>query len=228
MALPQYEAMRRRTQQQNIAQSQMDDDAMKRRFAAQGRIGSGAYIKQAQIAADQQAQRQGSQFMDIDAAEAQELQRQKEVGEGRQFQTSEREASQRYGSGEREASQKYGTSERMGSQGFTAEQAAMARAIQQEQFNKQFGSQEEQRKYENSQNEKIAKINAAMAAAGIEDDDQRNSVYRELAKMGYVDLAQLYGWNGPEKPNKDAQIVAGLLGGGSIGGFIGSRLPKIL
>lgn len=122
-----YETQRRRAAQEAEAQSQSQQDALKRRFAAQGGLNSGAYIKQTQIAADDAMKRKQAALENIDMSEAQDLQRQKEVQEGRDFTRSEREAGQGFSAGQAELQRKYGTSEREAGQGFTAGQADLQR-----------------------------------------------------------------------------------------------------
>jgi hypothetical protein len=97
--LPQYDAIRQRLKSQFTQARQDQGDAIKRRFAANGMVGSGAFGK----AQDEAAQKVGKDEADATAAldfqEAGELQRRQEVAEGRQYQTSEREASQGFQKG---------------------------------------------------------------------------------------------------------------------------------
>lgn len=125
--LPEYDAMRRRLQSQFSTQRSTADDAMKRRFAAQGMLGSGAYQKSAEMADEQANRDQAEGLQGVDIAEQSELQRRKELGEGRQYQTAEREGAQRFAAeeaakgrtfqtGEREGAQNFGHAERLGTQ----------------------------------------------------------------------------------------------------------------
>lgn len=84
-----YDAMRRRAQQQVNAQTQEQDDAMKRRFAANGMMNSGAYLKQQQIANDQSQQRMAEATQNIDFQEQAENQRREETQQAQQFQALE-------------------------------------------------------------------------------------------------------------------------------------------
>lgn len=118
-------------QEQN-AETQAAKDAMARRFAATGRLNSGAALKKEtqinQLGGDALQRRlQGIQ----DSQDTEALRRQ-EIEEARKFQSSEREASQMFGRGEREASQgfaseqanigrNFATAERKGSQDFSKE-----------------------------------------------------------------------------------------------------------
>jgi hypothetical protein len=89
--LPQYQALRQQFIQQQNAQKQEADDAISRRFAAQGALNSGPAIKQQAILQNKAAQRQDEGLGQIGVQEATELQRRKEVTEGRTFQSGEAE-----------------------------------------------------------------------------------------------------------------------------------------
>ena len=134
--LPEFDAIRRRQQGQLSQQKSESDDALKRRFAMNGMLGSGAFQKSAELS-DESSNRAAAEAMsNIDVQEQGELQRRKEVGEGRTFQTGEREGAQRFAAeeaakgrtfqtGERIGGQEFMTGERLGSQGFaTGERVA--------------------------------------------------------------------------------------------------------
>lgn len=134
----QFALARKRAQQQENANLQTQKDAIARRAAQTGGGVQGAMIKQEGIAANESAQRLSSANEGINAQAMAEAQRQKEVKEGREYQTSERLGSQGFASGERVGSQQFAagqageqrrflTGEREGSQGFSADQAAMQR-----------------------------------------------------------------------------------------------------
>ena len=71
--LPRYDLLRQRVGQQQVAQEQEQEDAMKRRFASMGGLNTGAYIKQSQIAADQAMERRGQALEGVNLAEQGEL-----------------------------------------------------------------------------------------------------------------------------------------------------------
>ena len=98
--LPQYDVMRKRAQQQEQANLQGQKDAIARRAAQLGGGVSGALIKQEQVVSDDSAKRLQDANEGINAQEAAELQRRREIEEGRQFARSEREAGQTFTSGE--------------------------------------------------------------------------------------------------------------------------------
>lgn len=96
--LPQYDAMRRRAQQQSRAQSDEEQDQLKRGFARTGMLNSGAYLKQQQIQSDNAMKRAAEADENIGFQEQAELQRREEVErgyqeqeKGRQFQAGESE-----------------------------------------------------------------------------------------------------------------------------------------
>jgi hypothetical protein len=89
MALPEYAKLKAQTAQRVDAAKEVEDDAIKRRYAAMGNLNSGSYIKQQQIQNDASNQRKEQALGTIDLAEAGEAQRQKEVGEGRTFASTE-------------------------------------------------------------------------------------------------------------------------------------------
>lgn len=77
--LPQYDYIRQNAANQLRAQGNDQDTAMKRRFAAQGGLNSGAYIKQAQMQQQNQADQQVQAQQGIDTQEAGEVQRRQEI-----------------------------------------------------------------------------------------------------------------------------------------------------
>lgn len=134
-----YDLQRRRASDEANAANQQQSDALARRFAAQGGLNSGAYIKQQQIASDSAQQNKQKALEAVDINELGARAQQEEAQKQRDFQSSERVASQGYGTGERlgaqdfsgqQAAQQraYGTSERVGGQDFAGQQAALQRA----------------------------------------------------------------------------------------------------
>lgn len=128
--LPQYDYLRQRATQQSQADRDTQTEAMKRRFAANGMVNSGAYEKSAQIQDDDLNRQRNDAVQAVDFAEQNELQRQKEITEGRQFQTAERMGSQQFQSGEAGAQRGFMTAERLGGQDFAGSQAALQRRFQ--------------------------------------------------------------------------------------------------
>jgi predicted transcriptional regulator len=126
----QFDLARKRAEQRSNTEQQQQEDALKRRFSAMGNLNSGAYVKQQAVQADTASQRKADVMEGIDVAEAGEAQRQREVLEGRQFQTSERLGSQDFSNLQRLGSQDFARGERLGSQDFGASQADLQRRFQ--------------------------------------------------------------------------------------------------
>ena len=87
--LPEYEAMRRRTQQRLQSEAQTQRDALQRRFAQVGNLNSGAAMKNEQVLQDQLARQQDDAIGQIDLQETAETQRRAEVQQGMDFQAAE-------------------------------------------------------------------------------------------------------------------------------------------
>lgn len=82
-----YDYLRQKAKEQSQQQAQQEDDALKRRFAAQGTLNSGAYLKTQENQDELHARQAADAQNQIGFQEAQEK-------SARQYQTSEREASQ--------------------------------------------------------------------------------------------------------------------------------------
>ena len=96
-----YQKMRQRVQQDVDASKQQMGEAIKRKFASMGNLNSGAQMKieqKANAAADVQAR---AATEGVDFAEQQERARQADITQAQGYQTSEREAAQKFASGER-------------------------------------------------------------------------------------------------------------------------------
>lgn len=87
--LPEYDAMRARLSQRTNADTQQQQDAMQRRFAAQGGLNSGAAIKQQQLVAEAGAQNREQAMEGVNAQEAQQRQRLQEAESQKEFQSQE-------------------------------------------------------------------------------------------------------------------------------------------
>ena len=98
--IPEYDAMRSRLSQRTNADTQQQQDAMQRRFAAQGGMNSGAAIKQQQLVAEQGVQnreqamegvnqQEAAQRAQLQAAESQKEFQSQEAAAGRDFTAGE-------------------------------------------------------------------------------------------------------------------------------------------
>lgn len=118
--LPEFQAQRKKVEQRINADTQGQQEAMQRRFAAQGMLNSGAAIKQAGIVANQAQQNREDALGQVDAAEIGEMQRRQEIMDQRDFASNEAKLGR----------------------DFQGQESAIARALQKEQFDKGFGLQE--------------------------------------------------------------------------------------
>lgn len=223
----QFDVARKRAAQQNTAQVQNQQDALKRRFAASGSLNSGAAIKQQELTAEKGNENLAQVNEGITAAESQENQRQREIQEGRAYGTSERLGSQQFaaeqaglgreftrserlgsqdfGAGQAELQRKWSSGERMSAQDFQAAQAGLARDIQNSQFYKQL----EQAKNQFDENLKQQKwVDAENVRLGD----------KALDHQGWMDklLNPTAGWIGG--------VTGGIFGGQYNGGIAGSLL----
>lgn len=214
MALAQFDYARKRASQDAEAANQQQNDALKRRFAAQGGLNSGAFVKQQQVAADQGAVRKENAMQGIDAAEAQEVQRQNEVKEGRAFQTSERLGSQDYSSGESALQRRFMTGEREGSQNFQAGESKLARDLQDAQWSANYRMQKEGMALQDAQWSAGHNLQRDQMAL----QDAQWSASHNLEKQGF-DFNKYIA----EQELKQGQqgIVGGLLGQGGVTGTLG-------
>jgi len=115
--------MRRQEQQQ----SEKEKEALRRRFAAQGGLGSGASIKAEQVAGQESAKRLGQAESQLEMSRLGEQARQEEIEQARSFQRGEREAGQTFAGTQAELGRKFATSERLGGQEFAGTQAELGR-----------------------------------------------------------------------------------------------------
>lgn len=102
MAQPknQFDVARKRLRQQEITQGQEAERALKRQFARAGGLGSGAYIKQLGIAKSKIGEQAQSGREAIQSAELRELERRKEIEEGRKFASGEAEKGRQFAKAE--------------------------------------------------------------------------------------------------------------------------------
>lgn len=169
-SLPQYDVLRRRLQQQSDKDKLKQEEDIKRRFASQGLLNSGAYLKGQERGAKDIQEATSKGLEDIGFQETQELQRQKEVGEARQYQTSEREASQAFASGERNQSQIF-------NKDLFNQDLAFKNLVQSQNFG--LASQEA----EESKRSNFANFALALKTAGLTDP---NEVDQLFAKAGEI------------------------------------------
>lgn len=87
--LPEFDVQRKKVEQRIAADTQGQQDAMARRFAASGMLNSGAAIKQQDIVANQAQVNREDALGQVDAAETGEQQRRQEIADAQNFQAAE-------------------------------------------------------------------------------------------------------------------------------------------
>ena len=134
----QFDILRKRAKQAATTATQQEREGLSRRFASINQVGSGAQIRSEAQAFERGAKRQQEAEETIGLAELGERQRQKELGESREFARGERQASQlfgaeqaglqrRFASLEAGKGRQFATGERRGSQAFAGGQAGIQR-----------------------------------------------------------------------------------------------------
>lgn len=124
-----FEILRKRARERGIQRQQETDQTIKRQFASQGMLGSGAHIKQAQLGAQESERITGEQLGELDIAQARENQRRREVSEGRDFATRERVGSQEFAGQQAGLQRGFLSAERLGGQEFAGQQAGLQRGF---------------------------------------------------------------------------------------------------
>jgi hypothetical protein len=98
--IAEYDAMRSRLGQRVNADTQQQQDAMQRRFAAQGGLNSGAAIKQQQLVAEAGAQNREQAMEGINSQESAERRRMQEAEAQKEFQSQEAGAQRQFAASE--------------------------------------------------------------------------------------------------------------------------------
>ena len=147
--LPEYELLRRKAQQRAQVDEQNRTDALKRRFAAQGGLSSGSYIKQQQLAIDESARAKEEALQGVDIAEAQERTRRDENAFQRALQERQVGLQEK---GLASQQEQFGKSFGLQEQAQRAQQGQFdqAQQTQREQFGQQHSFQKEQADFANT------------------------------------------------------------------------------
>ena len=159
-----FERLRQRAKQEQSATTQQQKEALQRRFAALGQLGSGADIKTGQLAEEAGQKQLGRVQEGIRNIEEEDILRRQEIKAQREFQASEAAKGRQFAAEQAEIARQAGLEQLGVQQEFAAEQAKLgrdfqssealaARTQQAEQWQKQFDAQADQ--FE--QNLKLAK-----------------------------------------------------------------------
>ncbi len=174
-----FDILKQKAAQDVRKQTQESEQGLKRQFSRLGGIGTGAFVKQQQLAKEAGSRRLQEAEQGIEFQRLGEQQRQEDITAQRAFQTSERMGSQQFATGERMGSQKFSagqlgkqqafaTSERLGAQEFSADQSAILRKFT---TGERVSAQEFQQLQFTAQN-KIAndQLQVAQATLGMENN----------------------------------------------------------
>ena len=131
--LNEFELARKKLAQQSALQRQQSEQNLKREFARTGGIGSGAYVKQLQIARENIGQQEQAGQEGITAAQLREQQRQNEIKQGQEFQA-----------GQAKLGREAAIAEAEKGRAFTGQQSELGRALAQKQFEQQQSFAEKQ------------------------------------------------------------------------------------
>jgi hypothetical protein len=205
-----FDVARQRAQQQNSAAVQQQTDAMKRRFAAQGALNSGAAIKQEQLAHEQGAQNLEQANQGINAQEQGVLKQEREAQKQRDFASNEANLGRQFQAGEAEKQRGFVTGERLGSQGFSADQAKLSRDLQNTQFGKQL--QLEQDKFGEEKN-----VNAFNEKLAQQAADQQDIIEKALGNLPGA-IGQFSNWLSRGTMGAGGKLTSRFSNGGNDGG----------
>jgi len=145
-----YDLARKRAEEQNLQEGQRRKDALTRRFAQLGNLKSGARVKQEQLAETESSRNLQRANEAIDAQQAAEMARRRELllnqdfssseaEKQRGFATSERLGSQDFASGEAEKQRGFTTKERLGTQDFAFQQQQQNLRAREAEFARTYG-----------------------------------------------------------------------------------------
>ena len=125
-----FQRLRQRAKQEQGAQTQAQQEALQRRFAALGQQGSGADIK-TQMLAEEAGQKQLGRVQEgIMSAEEEDILRRQEIEKQRQFQAGEAEKGRQFAAEQAEIARQAGLEQLGVQQEFASEQAKLGRDFQ--------------------------------------------------------------------------------------------------
>jgi len=170
--LPEFAQQRQKVEQRINADTQGQQDAMQRRFAAGGMLNSGAAIKQQGILANQAQVNKTDALAGVDAAEMGEMQRRQEITDNRDFAANESKLGREFAGSESALGRAFQAGE--SKLGRDQQGSQFDRSFKQsgDQFNQSFGLQKDQFR------EDKANTAANRYQAGVELNDQETIDYQ--------------------------------------------------
>lgn len=136
--LPEFAAQRQKVEQRINADTQGQQDAMQRRFAAGGMLNSGAAMKQQGILANQAQVNKTDALAGVDAAEMGEQQRRQEITDGRDFASSQAQMGRDFEGQQAQLGRDFAGSESALGRAFSAGESKLGRDQQGSQFDRSF------------------------------------------------------------------------------------------
>lgn len=212
--LPQYDAMRARLSQRTNADTQSQQDAMQRRFAAQGGLNSGAALKQQQLIAEKGVQTREDAMEGVNNQESAERQRLQEAEAQKEFQSQEAASGRQFQAGE----------SALGRQ-FQASESALGRAQQKSQFDQDLAFRDKVAGWEHSDRMKQLDMagaelafNKAMAASQMDPEDRE---WLKYLNGGNFDINAAMEGIAAAKAQRERERESGGWWGGIKGGVLG-------
>jgi hypothetical protein len=181
--LPEYDAMRARLTQRTNADTGQQQDAMARRFAAQGGLNSGAAIKQQQMIADQGVQNREQGMEGIQNQESAEQRRLNEIESGREFTSQEAATGRQFQAGESQLGRDFQGMESQRGRDFTAGQNKLTMDQNASQFGQTFGLQQKQYDTQTSQADRQYQMD--------KNNDALNQAQMLMPNATAADISQL-------------------------------------
>lgn len=224
-----YELLRKRQQQQGTRRQQLESDALKRQAAQAGMVGSGAMIKQSQLASQQREKDLAQAQEGLDVSEQGERFQQEQIKAQRDFQRGEREASQQFaaeqaGIGRDFAAEQAGIgrefarAERLGAQNYQAAQADKQRGFSKNLFDREMQFKEQSRGIQQSQFKQ--QFDQALKQFELDEEVTRFNMDMAMKQFNKKDMTEwlMGGAHGGEILNDRFGIDFGMGGGGGLGG----------
>jgi hypothetical protein len=212
--LPEFAAQRKKVEQRINADTQGQQDAMQRRFAAQGMLNSGAAIKQAGIVANQAQQNREDALGQVDAAELGEMQRRQEITDNRDFMSNEAKLGRDFGASESALSRAFQAGESKLGRDQQGSQFDRSFAQSGDQFDRTFAQQGSQfdKTFNQSNQQFKDTFGLQKQQVGYDRQDQAHNIAIALSDMNdndYLKYSEAYkaktGVSLPPRPNKQSQ-----------------------
>jgi hypothetical protein len=210
--------MRRQEQQQ----SEKEKEALRRRFAAQGGLGSGASIKAEQVAGQESAKRLGQAESQLEMSRLGEQARQEEIEQARAFQAGESQKGRLFAGEQSQLGRDFAGSQSQLTRDFQGEQSQLTRDFQgeQSQLGRDFAGSQSQlgRDFASEQN----RMNRNLQQQGIDLQKQEFEINKLVSLFNMkgdtaAQVRDLFANMLGIKPSESSKVGSGISGSGPIG-----------